>query len=78
MTIDQEKNPGEVAKAYKATVLILLRYGQESEKILKLYTQISLGYEELQKELDKENPNKQKIDQLQNSLKEKELQLQEL
>ena len=59
MTPEQEKQPGEVAKNYKATVKALQGYAVELEKVMKQYKESSTSYDELKTKIENEGRMRQ-------------------
>lgn len=54
MTPEQEKQPGEVAKNYKATVKALQGYSVELEKVMRQYRESNTSYDELKAKIENE------------------------
>lgn len=54
MTPEQEKQPGEVAKSYKATVKALQGYAVELEKVMRQYRESNTSYDELKTKIENE------------------------
>ena len=54
MTPEQANNPGEVAKHYKASIIILQGYSMELERSLKTYDDTNKAYDALKEKMQRE------------------------